>query len=111
MHLYRVELDDIYLCNAEVGIDCVFLRATTDNAGPTSKYKDTDSTTRAQNAVQGPTSKYKGTSRSTKVQARSFNRDKLAQSFAAENGVILQIAVIATRLWQLTTINCTTPQG
>ena len=91
MHLYRVELDDSYLCTAEVGIDCVFLRATTDNAGPTSKYK--------------------GTSRSTKVQARSFNRDKLAQSFAAENGAMLQIAVIATRLWQLTTINCTTPQG
>ena len=56
------------VCSAEVGIDCVFLRATTDNAGPTSKYKGTDSTTRAQNAVQGPTSKYKGTSRSKKVQ-------------------------------------------
>ena len=110
MHLYRVELDDIYLCTAEVGIDCVFLRATTDNAGPTSKYKGTDSTTRAQNAVQGPTSKYKGTSRSTRVQ-RVLSTEKLAQSFAAENGTILQIAVIATRLWQLTTINCTTPQG
>ena len=110
MHLYRVELDDIYLCTAEVGIDCVFLRATTDNAGPTSKYKGTDSTTRAQNAVQGPTSKYKGTSRSTRVQ-RVLSTEKLAQSFAAENDVMVQIAVIATRLWQLTTINCTTPQG
>ena len=46
MHLYRVELDDIYLCSAEVGIDCVFLRATTDNAGPTSKYKGTERSTR-----------------------------------------------------------------
>ena len=68
MRLYRVELGDIYFATAEVGIDCVFLRATTDNVGPTSKYQGTSHNTRAQNAVQGPTLKYKGTDCSTRAQ-------------------------------------------
>ena len=51
MRLYRLELDDIYLCNAEVGIDCVFLRATTDNAGPTSKYKGTSRSKKVQRVL------------------------------------------------------------